>query len=475
MNRKKYGFIKWLLLLLPLLLAFIGLTAEGETPLNALFAGVTMYSLNWGDPPGNIPVEIARWLAPLATVGGVALLFEPLLRSLRARRMYLSGRSVAVYGDPDFYEALKKGMEDSHVTLGKDKLLPAHRYVLLMEEAENLRFYLEHREKLEQREVYLRCSSLRSQELRGGRLHLYSVEEVGARLYWKQADLYSQYERSGPELRIALIGFGPLGEELLLWGLQDILFSPDQKICYDVFGDPGDFTLLHRGLKFVDDPVRFYGDWKEHIERLQSADRILVCRQDDQLLLIEELLFALNGLTLDVLAAQPSELSLLEAGERLRVFPWKEKALLPENLFDDRTLTRAKAINLRYAHLYSGIEETPENAESEWNKLNSFTRYSNISAADFHEICLQMMRRWGCVSASDLGPERLELLAELEHIRWCRFHWLNNWSYGEPVNGKAKNTAARTHSNLVPYAALTEEEKEKDRENIRTLLSIKPD
>ena len=472
MNKKIIKLLKGLFLVTPLLLAVWGLTRAGEAPLDALFTGVIMYSLNYDESPVNGLVELARWLAPMATAGGLIMLFEPLVRRISARLRSLRADSVVFYGDEDEYKTLKKQLRSVPVTRGEDRLLAGRRVVLFRDEAESLRFYLDHQEELAGREVYMRCSSLRSQEIRGGRLHLFSTEELGARLFWKQAGLYGQFCEQGPSLRIALVGFGSLGEQLLLWGLQNNIFSPDQNICYEVFGEPEGFLELHRELSRVGDRVCFHGDWKEDIPLLQSADRILVCRQEDQLLLVEELLFALSGKTLDILAARPEELSMLEAGERLRIFPWKETALLPENLFDDRTLTRAKAINLRYAHLYSGVDETAENAEKEWDGLNSFTRYSNISAADYHEIRLQMMRHWGCDSADGLSPEQLELLSELEHIRWCRFHWLNNWSYGAPVNGKSKNTAARTHADLVPYEALTEGDKEKDRENIRTLLSV---
>ncbi len=473
MNGTSKRFLRYLLFLLPLALATVGLMLAGETPLDAMFSGVIMYALNYDESPPNVVVQMARWTAPLATATGVALAFAPVVRFLRARYFYRTGDSVAVYGDEEIYEQLKKA-PGVRAIRGETALLPAHRYVLFADEQENLHFYLTHRPVLEQREVYLRCSSLRSQELGGGRLHLYSMEEVGARLFWKQAELLQQFTRSGRELRIALVGFGRLGEQLLLWGLQNNIFSPDQHIAYDVFGPDEGFTRLHHELSSVSDPVRFHGDWREELPLLQQADRILVVEQEDQLLLVEELLFALNGTVLDVLAAQPEQLRLLEAQDRLRCFPWKEQALLPENLFDERTLKRAKAINLRYAHLYGGVEETAENAEREWLKLNSFTRYSNISAADYHEIRLQMLSARGLgTDPAALDPQTMELLARLEHIRWERFHYLNNWRHGEKVNGKAKNASLRTHSDLVPYESLSESEKEKDRENIRTLLQIR--
>lgn len=473
MNSTAKKLLHGALFLLPLILATVGLVYAGEKPLDAMFSGVIMYALNYGDSPPNLTVQVARWTAPLATATGVALAFAPVLRRVRAKLLYRTGKSVAVYGDEEIFELLKKA-PGIRAIRGETTLLPAHRYVLFAEEEENLRFYMTHRPVLEQREVVLRCSSLRSQELGGGRLHLYSMEEVGARLFWKQAGLLRQFSESGRELHIALVGFGRLGEQLLLWGLQNNIFAPDQRIVYDVFGADEGFARLHHELASVRDPVRFHGDWRQELPLLQQADRILVVEQEKQLLLIEELLFALNATVLDVLAAEQEQLRLLEDQDRLRIFSWKELALLPENLFDEKTLTRAKTINLRYAHLYGGVEETAENAEAEWLKLNSFTRYSNISAADYHEIRLQMLAARGIApDPQALDARTLELLSELEHIRWERFHYLNNWRRGEKVSGKAKNPAQRTHSDLIPYQDLTETEKEKDRENIRTLLQIR--
>lgn len=143
------------------------------------------------------------------------------------------------------------------------------------------------------------------------------------------------------------------------------------------------------------------------------------------------------------------------------------------NILEEKTLVQAKRINLRYAHLYSGVEETKHNLEAEWGRLDTFTKYSNISSADYHEIRLQMIEEWKKETGNhEPDTEYLMELAELEHIRWNRYHYLNNWRYGIPENGKNKDVAKRIHRDLIPFSALTEEEKEKDAENIRVLLSI---
>ena len=95
-----------------------------------------------------------------------------------------------------------------------------------------------------------------------------------------------------------------------------------------------------------------------------------------------------------------------------------------------------------------------------------------MSAADYHEIRLQMLDHMGLPRQPDQWtPETMELFSQLEHIRWHRYHSLHNWRLGTPAQGR-KDPVQRVHADLLPYDQLTEGEKEKDRENIRVLLSI---
>ena len=50
--------------------------------------------------------------------------------------------------------------------------------------------------------------------------------------------------------------------------------------------------------------------------------------------------------------------------------------------------------------------------------------------------------------------------ARLEHIRWCRFHFLNYWRKAE--SGNRKDIALRLHPDLISYDDLPEKEREKD-------------
>ena len=45
----------------------------------------------------------------------------------------------------------------------------------------------------------------------------------------------------------------------------------------------------------------------------------------------------------------------------------------------------------------------------------------------------------------------------MEHIRWCRFHYINHWVYGPQ-----KDEERKTHPLLVDFSDLPYSEKEKD-------------
>ena len=107
-----------------------------------------------------------------------------------------------------------------------------------------------------------------------------------------------------------------------------------------------------------------------------------------------------------------------------------------------------------------------------WGRLDGFTRYSNISAADYHEIQRSMLQEDGMtVEDMEKDQEYLEKLAELEHIRWCRYHYLNIWKRGSAPEGK-KDMIRRLHPLLVEYSELDPLNRSKDRSNLIELFGL---
>lgn len=460
---------------LPLIVGVIGFVVLAREPfLDSVFNCMIMYVMNYTDVPPNILVEIARWTAPLATAGGVLIAFSSLQKRIVYLWKYLRGGSVAVYGPEKDKGLILKQLGKRGID-GRDSLIKAERYILLDEESESFEFYHANEAELRNHLVYIKCASLPVQSISEPNLKLFCPEEIAARLFWRQRDVFSLWKKSSGTMKIVFLGFGKLGEELICQGLQNNLFAPEQRLEYHVFGDCSTFLATHTSLSEISDPIIMHEEpWYDSLELIEQADFVVVLQQEEQSALIKMLLSTTFRHEVDVFSAQEPAIELLAQQDRLRYFKWRTEAMDLKLLFEDTLYLRAKRINLRYCHLYQGVEETGENTEKEWKRLDAFTRYSNISAADYHELRLKQLEAQGLSDEpGDFSAETMEQLAELEHIRWCRYHYLNNWKYGQPDNGKSKDPTRRIHTLLCPYEELSEAEKEKDRENIRVLLSIK--
>lgn len=463
---------KVLAFFLPAVFGVIGFALlEGEPLSNALFNCLSMYVINYADPPANIFVELARWTAPLATASGVFLAIAAARQKLRNYLCFRHGHSVAVYGPAGPRTALLDQLGSNGLE-GQDQLIPAQRYILLNQEDWNFSFYYQNRQALQGHMVYLQSKAAPAQAAADPWLRLFCPEETAARLFWKQNCLYSAAAAKEGRLRLVFLGFGALGEQLLYYGLLDNIFLPEQQIEYHIFGDCQSFLATHTQLGSLEDRVIPHQQpWYQSLPLLEQADLVIVLEQQDQLALLQDLLLACRRPLFHVFAASQAA-RLLDSQNRLLLFDWHSQAQKLENILGESLFDRAQRINLRYANLYGGVAETPENKLAEWNKLDAFTRYSNVSAADYHEIRLQMLDTMGLPRQPDQWPpETMEFFSQLEHIRWQRYHYLNNWQYGRPEQG-SKDPVRRIHVNLMPYHQLSQADKEKDRENIRLLLSI---
>ena len=107
-------------------------------------------------------------------------------------------------------------------------------------------------------------------------------------------------------------------------------------------------------------------------------------------------------------------------------------------------------------------------AEQAWKSLpRFFDRYSNIAAADYKTVLKRLLqereRAEGVVTDKDKAG-----LAALEHIRWCRFHWWNNWTLDASLHQKAENE--RKHPWLRPYGSLPKEIQQYDLDRVNECL-----
>ena len=123
-----------------------------------------------------------------------------------------------------------------------------------------------------------------------------------------------------------------------------------------------------------------------------------------------KLLASTTGTAVEVFTVEDDGFELLSGRERLHVVEGEKEAWNPANVLGTEIFEHAKKLNLHYAHLYGGVEENSENMELEWGKLDGFTRYSNVSAADYHKIRVHMMKTDGwSMDAAGLSQKQMDL------------------------------------------------------------------
>ena len=156
---------------------------------------------------------------------------------------------------------------------------------------------------------------------------------------------------------------------------------------------------------------------------------------------------------------------------RLSVFGVIQEACVPANIRDDFTEQLARSIHSAYVAMESAKGATPATNPSmvPWEQLPENLRQSNVAqAADIgaklEEIGAIVVPESASAPAFAFTDQETEHLAELEHERWMREKIAAGWKYGEPRDNERK-----IHPDLRDWSDLSEPERDKDRNAIRTL------
>lgn len=293
-------------------------------------------------------------------------------------------------------------------------------------------------------------------------LTLFNRYDICAQDYWCSLPIEKQ------EKTVLLVGSGKYARRLLEQGLLVNVFGKDRRVCYHVFGDWELFRLNHPQLgltvsideyKEVTDCLFFHnGPWNSDAQLLCSADRIILCDDDEgeNLAVLRRLrrYFPVKG-RLHIRAAAP--------------IPGETVFGTIQNCYTaDLVLRSGRTAAARTMHrIYSS---DPNWVAPKWEELSDFTRLSNICAADHLLTKIRLLldddnitgiTDDNCTAAylrySQTRDQYADEYRSIEHLRWMRFHSMYNWSYA-PV----RNNAARQHHLMLPYEELPPEEQRKD-------------
>ena len=315
-----------------------------------------------------------------------------------------------------------------------------------------------------------------------------------ASLYWRKYPARLSGES------IVLIGSGKYAEAILEQALVVNVFDPDQHIQYLVYGDFEQFRLNHPFLSQVcncsDRPLspgqkHSRGDtlvfssapWNEDHEVLKAADRIILCFDNDEETLST---FAMLHKYVPTSAAIYARLSQdAEAPEihfanpaglqapKSELPPDHKRALIrfgnPVELLTPDIVMRRHldqwARTMHEIYLTSSGLTSPR-----WEELDAFKRRSNCASASHILVKARILlgEQVGQELTKEIleaafeawqkeWPEKKDYFRQIEHERWMRFHFMNNWQYN-----KVRDDGKRLHSSLLPYDKLDEKERAKD-------------
>lgn len=466
MNKKTNERYKWLvpvLCVLPFAIGSIGYRMAGEKISDSLYYSFSLYFVNLNSDSYNVIVEIARWTAALVMTTAVLYLIKQIWMGILRTAKSLCKDSVAVYSDTDkeivFADKLHAVIYSGRVICPRAK-----SHIIMMDnDTDSLKFYNDNKAKFGSKKVYIGIREMEYGFLKDiSDVTFYDIDGVIARTLWKSIRLWDG-RGDREKLMITIMGNGHLGQNILNYGLLLNLFSLEQCITYNLVGDGKLYRIAHAKMETCNkDSISYYASDDEGIWNvIRQSDVVIVADKVSAEYLQTIGTICENG---RIFYYAPDEEGVGSYLKFDNLFPYGKdrEVYTDENIRRGNLIKQAMDLNYKYVVKYGG-ENQKTDPESEWNKLDGFLKWSNISSADYHEVLR-------AIAASD-GEVGIEELAELEHIRWCRFHYLNNWKYGVPDNGKNKDSKQKIHKCLQAYALIGDEQ-DKDREVVKEVLGV---
>ena len=443
MKNKRKIFV--LLALLPFIIGTIGYSECEARITDALYAALSLYFTNKASDGYNIMVEFARWTAPLVTGTAILSVIKNMWQAMKHRLDLIGGKkTAAVYTDANikFYEGI-----GTKVIYPGDSFKNYTQYHIIMfsSDKKTFEFYKEHKFTLSNKKVYIGIRDIEGSLLKTiPDAVVFDINNMIARGFWKKLGMWKEGKE---KLDIVIYGSSNLAGGSVSTGLQMNIFSLNQHINYHFITDNKLYRIRHKNLQLMNsDKLEYYSTDDENIwEIIENADKVIVA-DEVKAELLQTIILSANNSKVYYYSPEDGDMgSYIEYRKPVPFGRYKD-VFTEENILREKLTEKAKALHNYY--------ESICNTGKKWEDLSGFLRASNISAADFGNIL------------ADLNKDEMEL-AELEHIRWCRFYFLNYYKYGE-----VRNDAKRIHNDLVRFDELSLEEQEKDLDAVRVLKKL---
>ena len=345
-------------------------------------------------------------------------------------------------------------------------------------------------------------------------IHLFSRKETVARQIFEDCapDLYYRpTNRDGAPLHVLFLGFEALARELIVQTaltahypdfrrpLVTVLCREDEKariarfkhrhphlhklvIFRTVYQDPMTVTPDQWESMQVEAPFSVcYVTMREDVEGILSARRLNRMRRLESMpalnfvVCLNQQSFLAEIIDDDFVPIDVDK-SLLPEHTPIEYFETLDRTISIEVVVHESLDTLARTLHNNYLDLLRSQGETAAANASmiPWSELPAHKKKANQHAAGHMDVKLRCS---GCTvrTADDpvpavsfpLNENNLDILAQMEHRRWMAEKQLAGYSYGS-----ARDEDRLLHPDLVDWENLGEDDRDKDRNNIRQIPGL---
>ncbi len=353
------------------------------------------------------------------------------------------------------------------------------------------------------------CDLLREREIGAEkvstfRLELFNVFDRGARILWREYPAFSETveARSRPP-HLLVIGLGGMGESLVVQAARDwrdMHGSAGQRLRITVIDREADWKAESLSVRYpqlakvcellpcqmdVRSPEFQRAEFLYDAQGRCDVDMVYICLDDDSLGLQTglTLLYRMRESVIPIVVRMVEDAglaTLLRGGDdskstfaNLHAFGLLDRTCTADLVLGGTHEVLARAIHEEYVRHQEQLGEAPQTNPVMvlWNNLPERLKESNRRQVDHIRVKIEAIRcgiapltDWDAASF-EFTSDEVELMARMEHERWCEELRLDGWTYA----AGSKDPDARTNPDLVSWEVLPDLEKEKNRITVREL------